>query len=208
MRIRPSIAALTTAAAVLYPDKAFGSELDHGLSGADNAPPDIPGSMDALGSAIWVIVALIIVIILIVLSLRWLSSRSRTWGASRAIRSLGGVALGQNKSLQAVEIGGRLYIVGVGDDVTLIDRIDDVEEAGRIIDLLDNPTAQSMQVPLLGEWLNRLRGGRRDIQDGGEWSASDFEVMLQSSLERQAGRKQQIESLVNGSQSKDRLRDE
>jgi flagellar protein FliO/FliZ len=164
--------------------------------------------MDALGNVIWLIIALVIVIALIVVTLRFLSSRTRAWGQNRSLRSLGGIALGQNKSLQVIEVGGKLYLVGVGENVTLIDRIDDAEEAGRLIAILENPASQPLGVPLLGEWLNRLRGGRRASGSEENWNVSDFEAMLQSNLERQAGRKQQFESLVNGSQSKDRLMDE
>jgi flagellar protein FliO/FliZ len=209
MRIRRFFAALpAAAAAILHPAAAFGTSLEDELSGGENAPPDIPDGMDALGNVIWLIIALVIVIALIVVTLRFLSSRTRAWGQNRSLRSLGGIALGQNKSLQVIEVGGKLYLVGVGENVTLIDRIDDAEEAGRLIAILENPASQPLGVPLLGEWLNRLRGGRRASGSEENWNVSDFEAMLQSNLERQAGRKQQFESLVNGSQSKDRLMDE
>jgi flagellar protein FliO/FliZ len=208
MRIRPFFAALSPAAAAIsHPAAALGTSLDDGLSGGDNAPPDIPDGMDAIGNAIGVIVALVIVIILIVFTLRFLSSRTRAWGQNRSLRSLGGIALGQNKSLQVIEVGGRVYLVGVGENVTLIDRIDDAEEAGRLIAVLENPAPQPIKVPLLGEWLNRLRGGRKDSETE-SWNVSEFEAMLRSNLERQAGRKQQFESLMNDPNAKDRLRDE
>jgi len=208
MRIRPYFAALpAAAAAMLQPSAAAGTSLEDELSGGENAPPDIPDGMDALGSAVWVIVALIIVIVLIVFTLRFLSSRTRAWGQNRSLRSLGGIALGQNKSLQVIEVGGKLYLVGVGENVTLIDRIDDAEEAGRLIAILENPASQPMGVPLLGEWLNRMRGRRTSGADNA-WNVSEFEAMLQSNLERQAGRKKQFESLVDDSHPKDRLMDE
>ena len=209
MRIRPRIAALSpVAAAILHPAAAFGSSLEDELSGGENAPPDIPDGMDALGSAVWVIVALVIVITLIVITLRFLSSRTRVWGQNRSLRSLGGIALGQNKSLQVIEVGGKVYLVGVGENVTLIDRIDDAEEAGRLIAILEHPAPQPINIPLVGEWLNRMRGGRKAPEPEESWNVSEFEAMLRSNLERQAGRKQQIESLLKDSQSKDRLMDE
>jgi len=191
----------------LHPAAALGTSLEDELSGGENAPPDIPDGMDALGSAVWVIVALVIVIILIVFTLRFLSSRTRAWGQNRSLRSLGGIALGQNKSLQVIEVGGKVYLVGVGENVTLIDRIDDAEEAGRLIAILENPAPQPMGIPLFGEWLNRKRGGRKDPEAEG-WNVSEFEAMLRSNLERQAGRKQQFESLMNDPNAKDRLMDE
>jgi len=209
MRIRPHIAALpAAAAALLHPAAASGSGLEDDLSGGENAPPELPDGMDALGSAVLVIVALVVVIALIVFTLRFLSSRTRVWGQNRSLRSLGGIALGQNKSLQVIEAGGKVYLIGVGENVTLIDRIDDAEEAGRLIALLENPAPPSINFPLFGEWLNRMRGGRKAPKPEEGWNVSEFEAMLRSNLERQAGRKQQIESLVKDSQSKDRLMDE
>jgi flagellar protein FliO/FliZ len=209
MRIRPYIAALSPAmAAILHPAAASGASLEDELADGENAPPEIPEGMDALGSAVLVIVALIIVIVLIVLTLRFLSSRTRTWGQNRSLRSLGGIALGQNKSLQVVDVGGKVYLIGVGENVTLIDRIDDAEEAGRLIAVLDHSAQQPINFPPLGEWLHRLRGGRKAPEQEESWNVSDFEAMLRSNLERQAGRKQQLESLMNDSKSKDRLMDE
>jgi len=211
MRIRPYLAVLSpAAAAILHPAAASGTGLEDELSGGENAPPDIPDGMDALGYAVWVIVALIIVITLIVFTLRFLSSRTRTWGQNRSLRSLGGIALGQNKSLQVIEVGGKVYLVGVGENVTLIDRIDDAEEAGRLIAILENPVPQPLGVPLVGEWWRRLKGGRSrsESEAGAGWNVSEFEAMLRSNLERQAGRKQHFESLMNDSKAKDRLMDE
>ena len=62
-------------------------------------------------------------------SLNGLSQRNRGWGTNRALRSLGGIPLGQNKSLQVVELSGRVYIVGVGDNITLLDKIDEPEDS-------------------------------------------------------------------------------
>ena len=60
-------------------------------------------------------------------SLNGFPQRNRGWGTNRALRSLGGIPLGQNKSLQVVELSGRVYVVGVGDSITLLDKIDDPE---------------------------------------------------------------------------------
>ena len=45
-----------------------------------------------------------------------------------SIRSLGGVPLGQNKSIQIVEIGHSLFVVGVGENIQLLDKIIDADE--------------------------------------------------------------------------------
>ena len=49
----------------------------------------------------------------------------------RSIRTLGAVGMGPNKSLQLVEIGA-IYVIGVGEDVRLVDKISDPAEVALI----------------------------------------------------------------------------
>lgn len=74
------------------------------------------------GSVVWVLVSLALVIGLITLLIRWLSKRSQLMGGARALEQLGGLTLGPNKSIQVIEAAGRIYVVGVGENVTLLDR--------------------------------------------------------------------------------------
>ncbi len=174
----------------------------------DSQPPDFD-TVNVAGSLIWVIVALLIVIGLIVVSIRFLAGRSRIWGANRSLRTLGGVALGQNKSMQVVDIGGRIYVVGVGEDVTLLDKIEDPVQVEAVLRLLEQPSEQNWESSSLGSMLNRFRGGRKAQQsDPAEWDSASFQSVLQRNLNRQAESKQKVESILQESQHKDRLMDE
>jgi len=61
---------------------------------------------DGLAALLKVILALLVIIGLIVWLLRLLSRRGRMFRTHQAMQSWGGVPLGQNKSLQLVEVGG------------------------------------------------------------------------------------------------------
>jgi len=61
---------------------------------------------DGLAALLKVILALLVIIGLIVWLLRLLSRRGRMFRTPQAMQSWGGVPLGQNKSLQLVEVGG------------------------------------------------------------------------------------------------------
>ncbi|EXX91339.1 flagellar protein [Paenibacillus darwinianus] len=180
------------------------------MNNLDGPPAEIVGSTSMAGSLIWVIVSLILVIGLIVFVIKFLAGRSRIWGANRSLRSLGGVALGQNKSLQVVDVAGQLYVVGVGEDVRLLDKIEDPEQAQAIIRLLDQTSQLMWNTAAVGSLMNRLRnrtavGGLREtetIEDDA------FRTILQDKLQRQAETKHKVETLLNENSSKDRLRDE
>lgn len=180
---------------------------------AKDEPIDISGSNPAelFGSLVWVIVSLAIVIVLIVLALKWLSQRNRAWGSNRSLRLLGGVSLGQHSSLQVIEIADRIYIVGVGENITLIDKLDAPEQTAALLAALErqsetgwsaNPLAQ-----LVRKWRNREPNeGAGPVND--QWNnASSFESLLQSKLNQRADRKQQLDALLKDSKSDERLMD-
>ncbi|MBO7747884.1 flagellar biosynthetic protein FliO [Paenibacillus sp. MWE-103] len=176
---------------------------------ADEGQPDF-GSGTGIGYLIWVIVALLLVIGLIVLLIKWLASRNRGWGTNKALRSLGGIPLGQNKSLQVVELSGRLYVVGVGEDITMLDKIDDPEAVAAILNAIEQQNGRAWNPPTMAEWLGRLRNKQTPSAPPGEnWSSAvSFKELLNDGMKRQADRKQKVEDLLNEQNHKDRLLDE
>ncbi len=171
------------------------------------------GSANVAGSLIWVIISLALVIVLIIFVIKWLSQRNRAWGTNRSLRSLGGIALGQNHSLQVVEIAGRIYIVGVGESITLIDKLDDPEQARAVIAALERQQESVWPQNLLTQLLDKVknRGERAEAgqPSNEQWnSASSFQHMLQSKLNQQADRKQQLESLLHDPKTNERLMDD
>ncbi|ACT02074.1 flagellar biosynthetic protein FliO [Paenibacillus sp. JDR-2] len=170
-------------------------------SGNDESP--MAGSYT--GSVIWVIVSLFIVIGLIVLLIKFLSQRNRMWGTNRAVRSLGGVALGQNNSLQVVELSGRLYVVGVGENVTLLDKIDDEKQVQAILASLDRQShAAGWSANTISDFLKRFRKeesrtGEDLTEEQWNMQQSSFQSLLNQNLSKQADRKEQLESLLKES---------
>ncbi|MBJ6363389.1 flagellar biosynthetic protein FliO [Paenibacillus sp. GCM10012307] len=162
-----------------------------------------------LGNLVWVIIALLLVIGLIVIFIKFLSQRSRGYGMNRSVRTLGGVALGQNKSLQIVELAGKVYVVGVGDDVTLLDKIDSPEEARIVIDKMEAQLGGGNLS--VAEWIRkyRKRNEGSDIPEE-SWSSRSvsFESMLQDKLQRQTERKRQIQETLNHANPMNQSRDE
>lgn len=206
---RLRVAMIATIALMAFPTIAAA---DASGSGGNSEAPTIPNSnpVEFLGSLVWVVVALAIVITLILLVIKWLSRRNQLWGANRSMRSLGGIALGQSSSMQVVEIAGRVYIVGVGETITLLDKWDDPEEAAAVIAALEKSPDQAWSPKDLTHMLKKWRKGASSQKEPGkeQWnSASSFQQMLQNKLEKGTNRKQQLEEMLQDDNKNERLMD-
>ncbi len=166
---------------------------------------------ELFGNLVWVIVCLAIVVTLIILVIKWLSQRNRSWGANRTLRSLGGVALSQNSSLQVIEIAGRIYVVGVGENVTLLDKLTDEAEVAAVMEALERQPEQGWSANNLSQLVKKWKQPERHTgpePDKKPWNAqSSFETMLQSKLNEHSDRKQQLESMLKDSKTNERLMD-
>ncbi|MCR2805023.1 flagellar biosynthetic protein FliO [Paenibacillus soyae] len=174
--------------------------------------PPIPASSpgELIGNLVWVMVALALVVALILFAIKWLSKRNQLWGGNRSMRSLGGIALGQNSSLQVVDIGGRVYIVGVGQQITLLDKLSDPDEAAELIASLEQQGESTWSpkdfASFVQKWRNRHSTSASDAQDN--WNGqSSFQQMLQSKLSKHSDRKQQLESMLQDDNTNERLMD-
>lgn len=205
---RMSAAILTVIGIATLPTAAAAGNSGSGTDGEPYVPITAPG--DFLGSLVWVMVALAIVIALILFALKWLSRRNQLWGGNRSMRSLGGVALGPNKSVQVLEIGGRVYIVGVGEEITLLDKCVDPEETAKLIASLDIQPSGAWPQTGLTDIVKKWRNRRSDQDEPGKEQWNDpttFQQMLQSKLSKQSDRKQQLEDLLQDHNSYERLID-
>ncbi len=153
---------------------------------------------------IWILFVLAIIIALIVLLLKFLGKRSRGWGTNRSLRSLGGYPLGTNKSMQIVEWNGRIYVLGVGENVTLLDSITDTETVASLLAEQDSQAESSG--PVMPEWLRKWtsRGKTRSFASAGTDTRPNFEQTLEKRLRELADRRQRAEQLLEDMPSGDR----
>lgn len=78
--------------------------------------------------------ALIFVLLLVYLLLRFVTKRNKLFQQGQSIANLGGTSLGQNKSIQVIKVGSRVLVVGVGDSISLLKEIDDEKEKEQVLD--------------------------------------------------------------------------
>ena len=69
--------------------------------------------------------ALFLILALIYILLKFLNKRNKMFNQVKALENLGGIAVGPSKSIQIVRVGNKLYLVGVGDNVQLLEEIEE-----------------------------------------------------------------------------------
>ena len=158
---------------------------------------------------LWVIFVLVLVVAAIVWLLRLLARRGRGFWASRSMRHLGGMALGTNKSIQVVEWNGRIFVLGVGEDVTLIEAIRDPGEVAALLESLDEADAsRPVRLPAWAErFLRRSAGQPSDPvrRMDGQVSGETFEQSLQRRLRELTERRARVEQLLQDHSKDDRM---
>lgn len=143
-------------------------------------------SFDAFEMLWKVIVALIIIIGLFFVIIKFLAQKNKNNWLKTPVRSLGGTAFGPGKSLQIVEIGRTLYVVGVGDNIQLLDKIDDAEQIAHIKDSFQRKKHNETVV-------------KTESED--QLSAS-FRELFQNKLKNISGRNQEIQKWIEEDNAK------
>ncbi|ANE48963.1 hypothetical protein SY83_16090 [Paenibacillus swuensis] len=174
-----------------------------------NEPPSTLGTTDGslFGNLFRVMFVLILIIGLIVLLIKFLGQKNRGWMLNRSVKTLGGVALGQNKSVQLVEIGSAIYVVGVGDDIRLLEKIDDPEEMELILSSFNTPSTMngSAIAHSLSDMVNKWRN-RNKPQPEEELEAT-FQEVFYNKMQQMTSRKKMMEDLMQDPKNNDRSSD-
>jgi flagellar protein FliO/FliZ len=183
----------TTASVVWYGLAAVAAyaEGDEGLPDIQSGGP---------GSIYWMmfkVVAFLVVIIgIFLLIMKVISQKNKIFQSGRSMKSIGGLGLGQNKSVQVIQIGNSLYVLGVGNDVKLVAKIDDPDEIQYITDNFHvSPTGNFKSFPTIGEWIKGL-GGRKGRSEELEVTSS-FQAVFQEKMQRMANRQQKVEEMIS-----------
>lgn len=167
------------------------------------------GTFDSLQMIGKVILFLILIIALFLVLIRFVNKKNQFSLFGRQVRSIGGVPLGQNKSIQIVEIGRSLYVVGVGDNIQLLEKINDPEEVAYVSGLLQSSGSDYPGFQAFGKWLGKLQTKKKDsvVEEEVEMTSS-FQQVLHDKLKRVRARNKNVEEWLAEQKHKDRLNDE
>lgn len=131
---------------------------------------------DTVWTFVKVVLVLALVIALIYLLLRFVHKRTRTFAEGRTIQNIGGVSVASNRSVQLIKVGERVFVVGVGESVSLLREIDDLDEVEQL-------TRESRQADVIDHSMGRLRDwlGKPRSPDG---ARKDFKPMFEDRLKQ------------------------
>lgn len=101
----------------------------------------------------------ILVIGLLLLVLKWLQKKGRSFTPHGIVENLGGASLGHQKSIQLVKIGDHIFIVGVGDSVQLLKEVDDKKEIEQLLQQHNGDGEKvSEKSRSIDHWLRLVKG--------------------------------------------------
>lgn len=172
-----------------------------------NGQPPYNGDVNLWGNLVTVIVVLGLILVLIVVLIRFLGKRNRLLTQSQSIRTLGAIGLGPNKSLQVVEIGGNIYLIGVGEDISLVDKISDSAEVALMMQAFEEERTEFAGfASVMSGLISRFK---KEQPQEEELEGTAFHEVFQSQLQKMPNRKRQMEELLQNTeeQSTDRSRD-
>lgn len=146
--------------------------------------------------------AFIFVVGLLLFLLKWLNKKNRGVQKNRVMQNLGGLSLGQQKSVQLVLIGKTYYILGVGDDVQLLKEVVDADELAQLLQMVEEEEQSPIVSPIEKYWkgvATRLKGQKKSEEQEEQSFAKLFHHQLDGLKEE---RQKQLERLVKKEQRK------
>ncbi|MFS0688087.1 flagellar biosynthetic protein FliO [Sporosarcina sp. 179-K 8C2 HS] len=174
----------------------------------DKDEPAADRSQDeaAVGLSWWdytkTLLALLFVVGLLFALLKFINRKNRMFDQHRLMKNVGGLSLGQQKSIQLVVIGDSYYLIGVGDEVRLLKEITNPEEIRTLESYFDEDEVQSPPA-LVSKLLTMIPQNKGDAIDDRDQPA-DFKKMFTSKLdELKAERKKHLNRLAEKESRKD-----
>ena len=134
-----------------------------------------------------IVFALALVLILIYVLLLFLKKKNKLSSNSQTLETLGGISVGQQKSIQVVRIGNKVYAVGVGNDVTMLDEITDQEVIEQFEESKD---AEPQAITFIQNWLQK-RSNKENAQKSSLQNQS-FSKTLEEELEELRTNREQL----------------
>ncbi len=148
--------------------------------------PDLEITSDPVSVTAWdyvkMVLALLFVIVLLYGVLRFLNSRNKSFQQNQLIQNLGGVGLGQSKSVQLLQVGDSLFLVGIGEDINLLKEITDPDEIDKLTKIYEDKQDYGKAVPYISELFGRLKENVSDKTMKNEKKDPSFNETFQERL--------------------------
>ena len=139
-----------------------------------------------LFSLIKMVFALLLVLALIYFLLTFIKKRNTLFSQVNVLENIGGISVGQNKSIQLIRIGEKVYVVGVGDNVELLEEIIDPATKQALLEKEETTTSTSLFQQLFKKQTKIERNENIHQTDG------TFTSTLQSELHKLKNNRHQL----------------
>ena len=134
----------------------------------------------------------LLILVMIYGLIKFLAVRQKKLQPNQAVKLMGGTPLGNNKSLQLVKVGEKVYLIGVGDQVTLIKEFSESDEINSIETDLESQSTLFTS-PLATISTSIVSFSKEQLSKRMESkSNSSFEHLFKQSLNKQKGKQEQL----------------
>ncbi|KXH79992.1 flagellar biosynthetic protein FliO [Sporosarcina sp. HYO08] len=141
--------------------------------------------------------ALLFVIGLLIALLKFMNRKNRQYDQNRMIKNLGGISLGQQKSIQLVTIGDTYFVIGVGEDIRLLKEITDEEEIAKLQEFYTVDEERHLTTGLLPRLLMKSAGKAKEAQHQSNGEMASFVELFKSKLhEVKTERNEQVKRFI------------
>ncbi len=150
------------------------------------------------------ILAFVFVIALLYGLLRFINQRNQQMTKHRLMKNLGGVPLGQNKSVQLVVVGEQYLLLGVGEDVQLLKEITDEEEKEHLRLLVEEGQLYRSEQVTPIDYIKELFQKKHEQRSDEQSAEQDFQQLFEKELERtKRERQKKMDEIVEKEREKD-----
>lgn len=163
-------------------------------SDADDKDSSLSSGMSAW-DYIKILLALAFVVCLLFFVLKLVNRNNKKYQSNQMLQNLGGVSVGQQKSIQLLKVGNSLFLVGVGDDVHILKEITDEQEQQSLLKMHDDKQDLAAQVPYIAELLTTIKNKVKK-QPAETGKKDDFKEELDKKLDQiKKNRQKQLNEL-------------
>ena len=187
------------------PEKDIDTDEDTLTPPADALTTDKADVGSSAGDYIKTLFALVFVLGLLFGLLKFVNRKNKLYDKNRLMKNMGGISLGQHKSIQLVVIGESYYLIGVGDDIRLLKEITDLDEIDKLVEFYAGDNSTEIVSGMLNRILAKVAGKSKSDSNVKTEESPDFSTVFQSRIEEmKEERKRHISRLTE----KERNRDE
>ncbi|ANC76873.1 flagellar biosynthetic protein FliO [Fictibacillus phosphorivorans] len=160
--------------------------------------PDSPESESTFMMLVKLVFMLGIVLAILFFVLRFIQRKSVSFQDGKNIQSLGGIGIGQNRSVQLIKTGNSVLVVGVGDSVTLLKEITDEDEVQMMLDQRPSQNVSTMTNQLKLKWLKNRNeeSSNTSAEKGTKDQTQSFKNMLQSIVQDKKNQQKELQRVL------------